>query len=175
MVLRVQLRQGPAHLLALALVGVVPHALDAQGRRHREVLEDARNEPNYQKVYEADFTSLNTPGEYQLVVPGMGASLPFLIDNGIAMSFARAYSLGLYHQRCGTNTAMPYTRHTHDVCHGAAANVPMLAAVASMKTTGALSTNPPAVIGRCWESLTAAWAAPVVTPIPDDGSGFCFR
>ncbi len=79
----------------------------------------------YQKVYEADFTSFNTPGEYRLVVPGMGASLPFLIDNGIAMSFARAYALGLYHQRCGTNTAMPYTRFTHDPCHIAPASVPM--------------------------------------------------
>jgi hypothetical protein len=59
------------------------------------------------------------------MVPGMGASLPFLIDNGIAMSFARAYALGLYHQRCGTNTAMPYTRFTHDPCHTAAASVPM--------------------------------------------------
>ena len=26
----------------------------------------------YQKVYEADFTSFNTPGEYRLVVPGHG-------------------------------------------------------------------------------------------------------
>jgi hypothetical protein len=28
----------------------------------------------YQKVYEADFTSYNTPGQYRLVVPGLGAS-----------------------------------------------------------------------------------------------------
>src|SRR2546429_7406091 len=38
---------------------------------------------------------------------------------------SRAYALGMYHQRCGTNLAMPYTRFTHDICHGAAANVPM--------------------------------------------------
>ena len=82
----------------------------------------------YQKVYEADFTAFNTPGEYRLVVPGMGGSLPFLIDSGVAMAFARAYSLGLYHQRCGTNTAMPYTRFEHDPCHTAAASVPWPAA-----------------------------------------------
>jgi hypothetical protein len=81
--------------------------------------------PSYQKVYEADFSSFNTPGQYRLLVPGMGASLPFLIDGGIAMNFARAYELGLYHQRCGTNTAMPYTRFTHPACHTAAANVPL--------------------------------------------------
>src|SRR5438477_1743519 len=78
----------------------------------------------YQKVYEADFTSFNTPGEYRLVVPGMGGSLPFMIHDGVAMDFARAYALGLYHQRCGTNIAMPFTRFTHDTCHTAAASVP---------------------------------------------------
>ncbi len=79
----------------------------------------------YQQVYEADFTSFNTPGEYRLKVSGMGASLPFRIDAGIAMSFARAYALGLYHQRCGTNTSMPYTRFQHDICHSAPAKVPV--------------------------------------------------
>jgi hypothetical protein len=79
----------------------------------------------YQKVYEADFTSFTTAGLYRMVVPGLGGSLPFIIDNGIAMNFARAYELGLYHQRCGTATAMPYTRFTHDPCHTAQASVPM--------------------------------------------------
>src|SRR5260370_39561533 len=34
------------------------------------------------------------------------------------------------------------------------------------KTTGAPSTNPPAVIGRCCASKTADRGAPVLTPIP---------
>jgi len=71
----------------------------------------------YRKVLMADFSSFNTPGEYRLVVPGMGASLPFLIDTGIAMDFARTYALGLYHQRCGSDNKIPFTRHTHNVCH----------------------------------------------------------
>lgn len=78
----------------------------------------------YQNVYEADFTAFNTPGQYRLMVPGLGASLSFVIDAGIAMNFARAYELGLYHQRCGTNTAMPHTRFNHDPCHIAPASVP---------------------------------------------------
>src|SRR5207249_3946012 len=69
----------------------------------------------YQKVYEADFSGLNTPGQYRLQVPGLGASVPFFIDNGVAMHFARGYALGLYHQRCGTNTAMPFTRFEHGI------------------------------------------------------------
>ena len=78
----------------------------------------------YQKVYEADFSAFTTPGEYRLVVPGLGASLPFLIDEGIAMNFLRTYALGMYHQRCGTDNALPHTRFTHDDCHVAPASIP---------------------------------------------------
>ncbi|MBW8865524.1 MAG: hypothetical protein JF609_11520, partial [Verrucomicrobia bacterium] len=34
----------------------------------------------YTKVYTADFSSVTTPGSYRLMVPGLGASLPFLIN-----------------------------------------------------------------------------------------------
>ena len=78
----------------------------------------------YQQVYEADFSSFATPGTYRLVVPGMGASLPFNITDGIAMSFARTYALGLYNQRCGSAVSLPYSRYTHDACHTAAASIP---------------------------------------------------
>ena len=78
----------------------------------------------YQKVYQADFSSFTTPGNYRLVVPGLGASMEFSIDDGAAMAFARAYQLGLYHQRCGTDNSMPHTRFTHDACHTAPVAVP---------------------------------------------------
>jgi hypothetical protein len=79
----------------------------------------------YQKVYEADFTAFKQPGEYRLVVPGMGASLPFLIDEGIAMGFTRTFALGMYHQRCGGENKLPFTRHEHDKCHMAQVDVPL--------------------------------------------------
>ena len=79
----------------------------------------------YQKVLVADFTDFTSPGEYRLLVPGLGTSLPFLIDGGIAMGFARTYALGLYHQRCGTSNDLPYTRFVHKACHVAPAAVPM--------------------------------------------------
>ncbi|MEO5959837.1 MAG: glycoside hydrolase family 9 protein, partial [Opitutaceae bacterium] len=78
----------------------------------------------YQKVLEADFSDFTAAGEYQLVVPGLGASLPFLIDEGVAMAFLRTYQAGLYHQRCGTDNALPYTRFIHDACHLAPVDVP---------------------------------------------------
>jgi hypothetical protein len=78
----------------------------------------------YQHVFAADFSAFTTPGEYRLAVPGLGASLPFLIDDGIAMGFARTYALGLYHQRCGSTNALPFTRFIHDACHTAPALIP---------------------------------------------------
>jgi len=78
----------------------------------------------YQRVLAADFSAFTTPGRYQLVVPGLGASLPFAIHEGVAMSFLRTYALGLYHQRCGADNALPFTRHTHAACHLAPAAVP---------------------------------------------------
>jgi hypothetical protein len=78
----------------------------------------------YQNVLQADFSSLTTPGEYYLVVPGLGASLPFLINDGIAMGWMRTYALGLYSQRSGTTNVLPFTRFVHDADHTAPAQVP---------------------------------------------------
>jgi len=79
----------------------------------------------YQHVYEADFSAFQTPGEYKLVVPGLGASFPFLIDDGVAATIARTYELGMYHQRSGTNNVFPFTRFTHDPDHIAPAQIPV--------------------------------------------------
>jgi hypothetical protein len=80
----------------------------------------------YQEVFEADFSQFKTQGEYRLQVPGLGASFPFFIDNGIAAAFARTYALGIYHQRCGTANELPFTRFVHDACHTAPAEVPTM-------------------------------------------------
>jgi hypothetical protein len=82
----------------------------------------------YQHVWQADFSALQTPGSYQLFVPGLGASRPFLIHEGAFMAIARTYALGLYHQRCGAPNELPFTRHTHPACHLAPAEVPATAA-----------------------------------------------
>jgi Glycosyl hydrolase family 9/Cellulase N-terminal ig-like domain len=82
--------------------------------------------PNYQNVLQADFTRFKQPGEYLLAVPGVGASFPFFIDEGVAGVFARTYALGIYHQRCGTANELPFTRFTHGPCHIAPAEVPTM-------------------------------------------------
>lgn len=80
--------------------------------------------PWYRKVWEASFTEFKEPGEYRLAVPGFGASYPFFIDDGIAAAFARNYALGIYHQRCGAENALPYSRFVHEACHTAPAEIP---------------------------------------------------
>ncbi len=90
----------------------------------RDVGYDYSPKP-YQQVLLADFSALTTPGNYTLVVPGVGASLPFRIDDGLAMNWLRTYALGLYHQRCGQAIDLPFTRFTHAACHRTPASVPV--------------------------------------------------
>lgn len=80
--------------------------------------------PPYRRVLEANFTAVSEPGLYRLRVPGLGASWPVRVDAGAAAAVARAYALGLYHQRCGAENALPFTRFVHGACHVAPAEVP---------------------------------------------------
>ena len=79
----------------------------------------------YQQVYVADFSSFTTPGEYQIQVQGMGTSLPFVINEGIAMAWVRTYALGMYEQRSGTSIGLPFTRFAHSPDHTAPASIPV--------------------------------------------------
>lgn len=79
----------------------------------------------YQEVWEADFSACAVPGEYRLEVPALGNSAWFRIDDGVVLGVARAYALGLYHQRCGQANELPYTRFGHAACHLAPAAVPL--------------------------------------------------
>ena len=95
----------------------------------------------YQSVYQADFTSFTTPGEYVLQVPGMGVSHRFMIHEGTAAVFARSMIRGLYHQRCGGSNSQPHTRHEHGVCHAAPAEVPTMAHTAVNATLANVSSD----------------------------------
>jgi hypothetical protein len=90
----------------------------------RPRLERGFNFDCYKRVYEADFTEFNEPGEYRLCVPGLGCSFPFHIGDNVAGWLARTYEAGMYHQRCGTSNALPFTRFTRTACHTAPADVP---------------------------------------------------
>jgi hypothetical protein len=135
----------------------------------------------YQNVYEADFSNFTTPGQYRIVVPGIGGSLPFRIDEGIGMDFARTYALGLFHQRSGYNVAMPFTRFTHAADHIAPNSVPTNDSAPFAFTWATIATyaeqvnsyNPP----QTAPILTnpAAQLYPFVNPGPVDVSGGHFE
>lgn len=135
----------------------------------------------YQQVWEADFSGFTVPGEYRLMVPGMGASLPFRIDEGAGMVFARTYALGLFHQRSGYDVAMPFTRFTHAADHMAPAGVPTNASPPFAFTWATIANyagwvnweNPP----QTAPPLTnpAAQLYPFVRPGPVDASGGHFE
>ncbi len=103
--------------------------IDSAGKQKFDGLLVSRTDvgftsPAYQRVYEADFTKFTAPGEYRILVPGIGASFPFRIEDSVAAAFARTYALGIYHQRCGTANEMPFTRFTHGPCHTGPVEVP---------------------------------------------------
>ena len=120
-----QIKDARGELPKFALISTATGATNFQADL-KERSERGFNFNTYRRVYEADFTAFNTPGEYRLFVPGLGSSFPFQIGDEVAGWTARTYALGLYHQRCGTNTAMPFTRFVHAACHTAPAAVPDL-------------------------------------------------
>lgn len=138
----------------------------------------------YQKVFEADFSGFNPPGgagNYRLTVPGLGASLPFPVHDGVAMNFARTYALGLLHQRSGFDVAMPFTRFTHAADHTAPAFVPTHAGAPFEFTWRTIaryasevnSDNPPQTAPRL--TSPSAQLYPFVNPGPVNASGGHFE
>lgn len=64
------------------------------------------------EVYEADFSSLSTPGKYKLVIEGVGSSFEFKVDPDAYREPYRAVIRALYHQRSGIELKAPYTAFT---------------------------------------------------------------
>jgi endoglucanase len=68
-------------------------------------------------VYECDFSSYSTPGEYRIVIPGVGCSFDFTIaDNAYGDAYYHAVR-SLYHNRSGISLAAPYTNFTRPAPH----------------------------------------------------------
>lgn len=61
-------------------------------------------------VYHLDFSAFSQPGAYRVVVPGLGASFPFRIDEDVWANATRVSATGFYNQRSGIELKPPYTR-----------------------------------------------------------------
>lgn len=68
-------------------------------------------------VWECDFSSFNTPGQYRLIVEGIGASFPFTISPDAYRPAFRATARALYHNRSGIALEEPYTHFTRPAPH----------------------------------------------------------
>ncbi len=69
------------------------------------------------RVWQCDFSSFSTPGEYKLVVQGIGCSYPFEIGpDGYRRAF-QAACRGMFHQRCGMAFTSEHTRWVKPRCH----------------------------------------------------------
>ena len=66
---------------------------------------------NYNKtdVYRMDFSALNTPGRYRVVVDGIGSSYPFDLANDVWERAFKIQMKGLYNQRSGVDVGPPYS------------------------------------------------------------------
>ncbi len=79
------------------------------------------------RVWELDFSGFCEPGRYRIAVSGLGVSYPFTISPRSYNVVLGTLMRGVYHQRCGTDLASPWTRHTHPPCHLDDARIPELA------------------------------------------------
>ncbi len=72
-----------------------------------------------ESLYTADFSEVKTPGDYQLVVPGVGQSAPFHIAADVYREPFYTVMRGFYLWRCGIAVSSTYHGHTfaHAACH----------------------------------------------------------
>jgi endoglucanase len=68
-------------------------------------------------IWECDFSSYSKPGEYRIVVEGMGCSYDFEIDPDIYRDAFYYACRGLFHQRSGIEREAKYTKWTRPADH----------------------------------------------------------
>ena len=72
-----------------------------------------------ESLYTADFSSVKKPGDYRLVVPGVGQSAPFHISADVYREPYYTVMRGFYLWRCGIAVSSTYHGETfaHAACH----------------------------------------------------------
>jgi endoglucanase len=68
-------------------------------------------------VFDCDFSSFNTTGEYKLVVPGIGCSFPFEIKRDVYRQVYKKAAKGLYQHRSGIALKVPYVNTPRPAPH----------------------------------------------------------
>ncbi|HAH24313.1 MAG TPA: hypothetical protein DCL77_11265, partial [Prolixibacteraceae bacterium] len=68
-------------------------------------------------VYECNFSAFKEPGDYKLVVEGIGSSFPFRITDDLYRDVFYTSIRGLYHNRSGIELKKPYTEFERKAPH----------------------------------------------------------
>jgi endoglucanase len=68
-------------------------------------------------VFECDFSAFNTPGQYQVYVPGIGSSFGFKLGNNALNDAFFHTARALYHNRSGIELKKPYTEFIRPAPH----------------------------------------------------------
>ncbi|MBA4410037.1 MAG: glycoside hydrolase family 9 protein [Bacteroidota bacterium] len=68
-------------------------------------------------VYECNFSSFKEPGDYKIVVEGIGSSFPFRIASDLYRDVFYTTIRGLYHNRSGIELKKPYTEFERKAPH----------------------------------------------------------
>lgn len=69
------------------------------------------------EVYECNFSAFKEPGDYKIVMDGIGSSFPFRIANDIYRDVFYTTIRGLYHNRSGIGLKKPYTEFERAAPH----------------------------------------------------------
>lgn len=64
------------------------------------------------EVHQLDFSAFEQPGVYRVVIPGLGASFPFRVDEGVWIDASRMAAHGYFNQRSGIALGPPYSKFT---------------------------------------------------------------
>ena len=83
--------------------------LKSKGRQPEYQVGDRNYNHNLTDVYTLDFSAFKIPGNYRVVVPGIGASFAFDIANTVWEKTAHVTMKGFLHQRSGIALGPPYT------------------------------------------------------------------
>ena len=85
--------------------------------RSKDVLRDGKTPVYGEDIYEMDFSSFCTPGEYFVYIPGVGRSWRFRVDSDAIGEAFYTHARGLFHQRSGMALEGKFTPWPMDADH----------------------------------------------------------
>jgi len=99
------------------IVGTAEISARPQEKRFESKTRPDGLSPSGEKVYQIDLSKFKTRGSYQLFVPGIGSSWPFVIGPDAVGRAFYVRMRGMYHKRCGIAKEPPYTQWKCGACH----------------------------------------------------------